>query len=202
MNAAHTASNRTSEGSHVFATGILLIAVFVIAAASVAGADVTYTYTGNPFTTFFHGATCPPICNVTGWFTVPQLLAPNLSDVAITPDAMSESSAGITLTLGTAAAYNLVVSTDGSGNLVGWTFYMLGGANSGRLLAQNRPGFVYDTFHYTDSNGNVGPLLAEVLNDPGTWSVTTPEPATLGLLLSATGLLRIRKSWIHHEVRN
>ena len=49
-----------------------------------------------------------------------------------------------------------------------------------RESTQNLPGLVFDSVHFGDNappfQGFAGPLVAEVLNDPGTWSFV-PEPS-------------------------
>jgi hypothetical protein len=68
--------------SHCGAVALLLRVMFVMSAlvigfAPQASADVTYTYTGNPFTVFGGSYQCPPICRVTGSFTVSTALPAN-----------------------------------------------------------------------------------------------------------------------------
>jgi hypothetical protein len=63
-----------------------IVALFGVVLASVALGDTIYAYTGNQFNDFRNGGTCPPVCNVIGFFTVAQPLAANLPELTlITP---------------------------------------------------------------------------------------------------------------------
>jgi hypothetical protein len=150
--------------------------------ASSALATTTYYYTGNPFNDFRNGGVCPPTCSVTGSFTVATPLAPNLPLTLITPISFSLSAGLTTLVDGDPANTSLEVSTDASGGISTWSWVVLGpeASISARILTQNLPGLVFDSVHFGDNappfQGFAGPLVAEVLNDPGTWSFV-PEPS-------------------------
>ncbi|MGA7412109.1 MAG: hypothetical protein WBW33_16660 [Bryobacteraceae bacterium] len=145
-------------------------------------ATTTYYYTGNPFNDFRNGGTCPPTCNITGSFTVATPLAPDLPLTLITPVSFSLSAGLTTLVDGDPANTSLEVSTDAFGAISTWSWVVLGPEASiaARILTQDLPGLVFDSVHFGDNappfQGFAGPLAAEVLNDPGTWS-ETPEPS-------------------------
>jgi PEP-CTERM motif len=168
----------------------LSVSAFVLGpAAQRVRADVVYTYTGNSFNDFLNGGTCPPTCNVTGSFTVAEPLGPNLSLTLITPLSFTITSGTATLTDGDPDNTFLSVGTDASGVIDTWSWEVVGPESSpdARILTQNVLRGVYDDVRFgSQPPPFVGPLAAEVQDDPGTWSssVVVPEPGT-GLLLSA-----------------
>jgi hypothetical protein len=108
----------------------LVFAMLAIGVASSANAaSVTYSYAGQPYSpnapTFCNGtytATCTQLA-VTGFFTVATAFAPNLSNYAFTPlqFSFSDGSGVFSLTSGDVLAISTFqVSTDASGNIVGW----------------------------------------------------------------------------------
>jgi hypothetical protein len=154
-----------------------------------ASADTMYTYTGNDFNQFFNGGACPPDCNVTGWFIVAAPLAPNLPELTtITPLSFSLSSGGVTLTTGEPTDSGLDVATDASGAITEWAWVEVGPADSpdARILTESIPGSIEaDNVRIgTNPPPFVGPRLAEIDNDPGTWvQSAVPEPNMIGLLV-------------------
>jgi hypothetical protein len=159
-----------------------------------ARADITYTYIGNAFNQFPDPTVgCPPVCNVTGSFTVAQALAPDLSLAPITPDSFSITSGGVTLMDGVPTETGLQVSTDSSGAISNWDWVVSGPATApiARILTENVPGFLVADDVRLSSYGALPPPLygrrvGQVSNDPGTWT-TTPEPS--GVMLLSTALL-------------
>ena len=87
--------------------------------SAAARADVVYTYQGNAFNTYPTGLSCPPVCRVTGSFTLAAALAPNLDLAAITPSSFAISAAGTTLTDHVPGDSSLAISTDGTGTIIG-----------------------------------------------------------------------------------
>ena len=66
---------------------IALVALLaLVAVASPAKADTTYTYTGNQFDTFYPGFGCPSLCSVAGSFSTATALGDSLNLAIITPD--------------------------------------------------------------------------------------------------------------------
>lgn len=168
-----------------------------------ADAETVYTYTGKPFNDLRNGHTCPPVCRVTGWFAVPEPLAPNLSDVVVTPTTFALSSGGITLTDGIPADSSLAVFTDASGNISNWSWVEVGPPSSpvARILTEDTSftpgGIVADDVRFgSNPPPLVGPVAGLVENDPGTWSsAQAPEPAAASLFLAgliiAAGAVRL-----------
>jgi len=164
-------------------------------------AETSYTYTGNTFTEFPTALSCPPICNVTGWFTVGDPLLPNLNGATISPLAFSMSSSGTTLTDSLSAYSSLMVSTDGSGAITAWSWVEVGPASSptARILTENEPGIAADDVRLSAYGVEplpfVGQRVGQISNDPGIWTESdVPEPRLGGLfgigLLVAMGALR------------
>ncbi len=189
--------------------------VSIVAAAlmtSYARANAIYVYTGQPFNDFRNGGSCPPTCRITGSFTVPVPLAPNLPSLTeITPLSFTISSGNVTLTNGEPTDTSLAVGTDASGAITTWSWVVVGPASSptARLLTQKTtPEFTFDDVRIGNSPPpNVGPVIALVQGAPGTWSTTAvPEPGTIcqiagGLLI--IGLVRLSKRRVHNnEIRN
>src|ERR1700726_686907 len=85
-------------------------------------APVTYTYTGNPFTTDTGTYTCPPECSFSGSFTVSSPLAGSLSYASITPTAFSFTDGNTTWNVAdTIAAQDFfLISTNPAGAITNW----------------------------------------------------------------------------------
>jgi hypothetical protein len=172
--------------------GMLLVLGFVALVCTPAWSSVTYTYTGNPFTSWAQGFQCPPVCGAVGSFTVAQPLAPNLPELTdVGAISATLTSGGVTVTLASSVPNqsNVAVSTDGSGNIVYFSLVLYGsGPNTARIAVQYSTALTFDDIHYIDSNSHLGPIAGINRDDPGTWSVT-PEPSSLFLL--GSGLIGI-----------
>jgi len=182
-----------SSKSTLVTAGLLAIC---FAALPSARADAIYTYTGNAFNEFFNGGACPPVCDVTGSFTVADPLAANLPELTlITPISFTLTSAGVTLTDGEPTDSSLYVATDATGAIVEWSWVEVGPAASpdARILTENDSSIAADDVRLgTNPPPFVGPRLGQISDDPGTWVETTtavPEPGNL--LLVCVGLLAI-----------
>jgi hypothetical protein len=111
-------------------TALVLSAALLLLSPPVHAGNVTYTYTGRPYSptapTFCNGTytdTCSQLA-VTGSFTVASPLAPNLSNYTFTPLQFSFTDGGGVVTLtsaSTLAVSTFQVTTDGNGNIVYWT---------------------------------------------------------------------------------
>ena len=191
---------------------ILAVALLAFCLTQSARAQVTYRYTGNPFsyvgTSDYWGA---PVTSVSGYFTVASALAPNTT-LLLTPDTIGgtitdysftdgryidnignyATSAPVNIDNGTGSgAPTFAVTTGANGDITYWDLNILSPTaylGSWNVNSWNSP--VYDTLY---DEGTVGDgVIADPSqsydaynnNSPGTWTVTSsvPEPATLSLM--------------------
>lgn len=180
---------------------ISLLGVCLAAGLSVdpAYGDVIYTYTGNQFNDLRNGATCPPTCNVTGYFDLAAPLADNMPLTVITPLSFSITSGTATLTDGEPTDTSLAVGTDASGAINTWVWQVVGPAVSptARILTEYVSSVAADDVRIgTDPPPFVGPVLGLIQNDHGKWT-EVPEPEGLPILgiglLGIIGAVRARK---------
>jgi len=160
-------------------------------------ADVIYTYTGNAFNEFpVAGVGCPPVCNVSGSFTVAKPLAANLNLATITPLSFSISSGGVTLVDGVPTpASALEISTDSSGKIVNWVWVEAGPADDpiARILTEDVNGLTADDVRLSSYGVQPPPFygqrVGQVSDDPGTWTETQGFDASTntGLTVGADG---------------
>lgn len=169
-------------------------------------AGLLYTYTGNPFTTFTNGASCPPDCQITGWFSVLTSLA-NLGDNyngAFVPLDFSFTDGNVTFTKSEFPDTWMSAQTDASGNIIAWSITLGADQVTGDqdLYTLSGPGLTshdgYDEV-INDMPVYLPPTLAQAYNyaDAGVWTMqaftTTPEPATGWLMLAALPMLLLAK---------
>jgi len=186
-----------------FVEALLLFSLVAIFSAPSASADTIYTYTGNAFDSFPGLAACPPVCKITGSFTLAQPLAPNLSFVTIFPTFFSFTDGLITLTSNNSFPFIFrpltEFSTDSTGAITTWDIRITAVPLLGfrRLFSANIPGVVVEDG--TAVLSFPAHTLALNTDNPGAWSVATtniPEPSCFLLLLtglvSITGVKRIR----------
>jgi hypothetical protein len=188
----------------------LFCLLLVACLSSVAKADTTCTYDGAAFDQFV-GVTCPPICHITGSFTLANPIAPNteyffstrstISDPA--PLAFSFDAGFGAITLGNESDGGIEVLTDANGDLSRWL------VNVQQFLpgspgCNNALGFVYNSVSTinqgsvdcTDADDNLisqelGLSIISTTTTPMAWTATTstPEPGAITLILS--GLLLV-----------
>lgn len=165
-------------------------------------ADTVYSYTGNPFTTYYGSPTQFTAADfVSGSFTVATPLADNLSSQLISPTSFSFSNGIDTLSSADLnvndAVFNVV--TDSTGAIDQWIVYIQTSTVS--LYTHQLGSGSYDGGLAGAGSSNVEQGVVD--NDPGTWTETSttdpsavPEPNTLALLssgvLGLVGMVRRR----------
>ena len=160
-----------------------------------ARANITYTYTGQPYvkgTAWGGGFPCgTPSCALSGWFTVPSALPDSMGLTGITP-----SSFRFTSPIGLVApdpaihsqTVDISVGTDAAGQINDWLMHIDVGQDDYNHWYSSPLG---DTNLASVLSARGVPGLSPILTaGPGTWSVV-PEPATvllLGVGLAAVAL--------------
>ncbi len=165
-----------------------------------AKADVIYSYTGNPFTSFLGTANCGFVCEITGSFTVANALPANLSydpNVAnIIPIAFSFSNGLNTETqLDNPLQAFFSIGTNGSGAINQWVIGIINtnGTVSWDSDAPNSSNITFDQSAIIEGN-------ALNFNSPGTWTESVsgvPELSTWTMMLigfAGIGFMAYRRS--------
>jgi hypothetical protein len=186
----------------------LLFSFFALSLALPARADETYTYTGNPFTAFSGTDACPPVCSLSGSFTVATPLGDNFAPAFLTLESFSFTDGGFTFTPTTAVGIEgIKVGTNALGQIDVWEIDLatasVGGIYQG-IYGTIQTGFIFDESYVYDQNTSAYLAMANNEDNPGTWTASSsspslPEPS--GLLLLSTGLLSVagmrRRSLLH-----
>lgn len=172
--------------------GYLALASAFLALTPIAvRADITYTYTGNPFANFV-GLACPPDCNIQVTLTLPQPLPPNLNCTAsnigacfIIPKSFSITDGLFVITQagpfqGGAAFPECFFLTDASGTITGWA--VVANGLNWVIGTTNAPQLGFTTTDTIDSVGTGPTYFAFNTNSPGTWTRTGQGAARLSLL--------------------
>lgn len=174
--------------------------------AASARADTIYTYTGNPFTVFSGLDACPPVCNISGSFTLASPLAANLPFEAITPTAFSFTDGSVTVTEGASEGGRFEVATDSGGNISFWEIALGSGQPFGPGVCTSLDTVRDPIGSPQDNSINVvcstdAPIGTALVNsNPGSWSSSTvPEPGTL--ILVGIGLLGIAGTVLRSHLR-
>ena len=160
--------------------------------AASAQADTIYTYTGNPFTVFSGLDVCPPVCNISGSFTLASPLAANLPFGTITPTAFSFTDGSITITGG---GPRFEVATNSSGDISFWEIALGSGQPFGPGVCtsldtvRDPTGTPQDNSLSVSCSSDAFIGIALVNANPGRWSSSTLEPGTF--ILVGIGLLGI-----------
>ncbi len=165
--------------SYKLISAALLCFMLTVCIAAPAKADSTYTYTGNPFTGFYGGASCPPSCSLSGSFTVSSPLAPGLVFGTVTPVSFSFTDGGFTITSSDYSG-NIFVDTNSLGQIDGWQIDIVSGPSSSHYQIVSTLSGDQGSYYTTSTSSQ-----AYNSEDPGTWAASTtgvPEPPSLVML--------------------
>jgi hypothetical protein len=185
----------------------LAISLLVLGLGAPAQADETYTYTGNPFTTFSGTAACSPVCSLSGSFTISSALGDNFAPAFLTLESFSFTDGGFTFTPTNTAAgiQGIKVGTNSTGQINVWEIDLatasVGGIYKG-IYGTIQTGFIFDESYVYDQNTSSYLALASNSDNPGTWTASSstasvPEPS--GLILLGMGLLGV-VTWSRRKV--
>jgi hypothetical protein len=118
---------------------LCLTIALLVAGITTATAQVQYHFIGIPFTSWY-GTQCPPVCQITGSFTVAQPLPPNMvCDIGgsgcFTPESFSFTDGSTVFTNLNSPTFGFAANTDAGGNITLFSFYMVGPGGGGGLGA-------------------------------------------------------------------
>lgn len=168
----------------------------LLAVATPATADTQYTYTGNQFN-FLLGTSCPPECNLSGYFTLPSPIGDNVNGAFFTPTTFSFTDGLMTITQANATGFHFGgVSTNSAGVIVAWNMDWMT-ADYKMFSGTNPPGCAGCSVIDVTFN-NAITIEAAIPNDPGSWTTTNtsvvPEPTSLVFVITGlAGVLTRRK---------
>jgi hypothetical protein len=171
---------------------VFIALVFVVTwAARVQAGNVTYTYTGDAFTSLT-GPVPAAVTSISGWMTLSSALPSNMPPGFLHPLSFNFTDGLDSITSISAAFPGAIeVATGPSGNITQWLIDLTGpcipedgpGCSFHQIFSENLSGAIFD-----EANSRGGPpdlavnWKAENTFRPGLWSV--PEPAS-GLLLGS-----------------
>jgi hypothetical protein len=172
--------------SRTLAAPMTLMLGLACLGSAAARADVTYTYTGNPFTSVTRPYTLTD--SITGSFVLSQPLADNLAETEIFPLSFSFYDGQEVLSNTTSETTSVFdVATNAAGTIDAWDISMRQ-ASSG--IGINTTDDMTGTNDSVTAQGIIVLTLASNVDDPGTWMVAptvVPEPPPVALL--GSGLL-------------
>lgn len=178
----------------------ILAALMTIAVAAPARATTIYAYSGPDFLTFVGTYSCPSVCRVTGFFTLPATLPANFATSILAPLDYSFTDGVHVFDPTTVQLASFLMGTDAFGRPVQWDIQLqtnTAAAPPMRALGTSWAVLERDISNQTGILGVQPGGSAACFNcAPGTWTISTvnppatvPEPSTW--LLVVTGLLAI-----------
>jgi hypothetical protein len=179
-------------GRIVRAVSFCLIAAALCAGSALADSS-QYTYTGNAFTTFSGGYSCPTTCSISGSFTY-ATIGPDNVVTGIIPESWSFTDGTQTFNTSNSSFLDEGFATNSAGIIDEWAFEVL--SDSGPTFIAS--GFVGPGSAFDESiNTGTGAIASN--SNQGTWAVSrVPEPSELLLLgvglMSLISLIGLRQS--------
>jgi hypothetical protein len=191
----------------------LFCLLLVSCLSAVVKADTTYTYDGAAFDQFV-GVTCPPICHITGSFTLANPIAPNAEYFFSTTNSISDPAplafsfdAGFgAVTLANHTDSGIHVITDANGDFSRWAVTLNQFLSTPGCVST--VGFSYNSVTASNlglvncfdaDNNLISEKLAQSIistaTTPAVWTMTTSNPTSTpepgGITLTLSGLLVI-----------
>jgi hypothetical protein len=99
-------------------SGVMIFLVLSMGFVPTAMASVTYSYVGNAYNQSGGTFTCPPVCHISGSFTVAAPLTP--MRIIISPLSFSFTDGLTTFTPSNVTASAFGVVTDSHSQIIGW----------------------------------------------------------------------------------
>jgi hypothetical protein len=166
--------------------GLVMVCGLACLAPLAQASNITYSYTGNPYT-YLDGFVCTqPLCGIQGSLTLAAPLAANLSHALVSPSSFNFTNGADSYTQNNVLLPTFSFTTDATANIIGWSIILQTPSSWTHTFAG--PGFAYaeDTVQENYVNNPY------VYYNPGKWTSSgatseTPEPATWALL--GTGVL-------------
>jgi hypothetical protein len=157
-------------------TAIVFAAALSAMFPASSSADVIYTYTGNAFTLLSNDGNFSND-SVTGSFDLTAALGNSTGPQTITPVAFSFSDGPDTINNSNASFASFNITTGPSGQVTYWNIELT--TDTGLLIEtinNLQTSAVFDQGQYVASYG-------EIINSPGTWVASVPEPSTWAMML-------------------
>jgi hypothetical protein len=172
---------------------LFVMSALLVGFASTASADTTYTYTGNPFTSFGGSYQCAPVCRITGSFTVTAELPVNTVTV-VTPTSFSFTDGLKTFATTSVVpsspqlAWRVEVATDVQGHITSWSlgFGCLPCDGIEITTLNDVTGSLTSSPVSTDYSIQPGSSATDV-DSPGAWTSTSTDGTIAGTVTSAAG---------------
>jgi hypothetical protein len=170
---------RTSQLARLASLFLGVFLALVLFTPSSKADTTTYTYTGNAVNQFGGGAACPPECNLTISFTLATALGPDANEVGVIPMSFDLKDGVSTITEISATSFSFgFFTTNSSGDIIGWNIDAITPIVS-MFSGTAPPGCAGCTV--VDLSGTAT-SFAKLADDPGTWTVSTPEPSSFFML--------------------
>jgi hypothetical protein len=164
LSQANEIRNRSTHPLHLF-SGVLIFLALSMGFVPTAMASVTYSYVGHTYNQSGGTFTCPPVCGISGSFTVAAPLTPD-AKYYFTPLSFSFTDGLTTFTPSNVTGSAFGVVTNSLGQIIGWNMNWLTPGDE-MFSGTNPPGCVGCSV----IDGSFSPSsFAEILNSPGTWT--------------------------------